>query len=270
MGAAPSREAQVLRAELHPPLTGAAAAAAGVIGTYSLDVELESPACGSAYRSSPIWCCCGREEFRVPWPCHCCGANCLCCPHAPRGEAWESALAGGFRAQLKEAGRMVARSAEQRYSALGAEGRPVSDAQQNVLVGNARGLLLQGWVAQANAFLAPFGLSTQAFNWVEDRRDDKGNKTGEVLRCALQFYQRPASLAPLLAGGGAGAGAVAPFPQLALGGPPAPAITAGTAPPPQFFPPPQQAPQYYPPPPPQQQQQYYQSDTGSGAPKSLF
>jgi hypothetical protein len=270
MGATPSREAQVLRADLQAPLTGAAAAAAGVLGTYALDVEMESPTCGSAYKSSPIWCCCGREEFRVPWPCHCCGANCLCCPHAPHGEAWESALAGGFRAQLKEAGHMVARSAEQRYSALGADGRPVSDVQQNVLVANARRLLLQGWVAQANAYLAPFGLETRAYNWVEERRDDKGNKTGEVLRCALQFYERSASQAPLLLLAG-GSGAVAPYPapppQVALGGPPPPAGSA-----PQFYPPPQQeAPHFYPPPrspqqQQQQQQQYYQS---AGAPKTV-
>jgi hypothetical protein len=98
------------------------------------------------------------------------------------------------------------------YSALGADGRPVSDVQQNVLVANARRLLLQGWVAQANAYLAPFGLETRAYNWVEERRDDKGNKVGEVLRCALQFYAVPQLHAPLLGQEAAPAAAQGFFP----------------------------------------------------------
>lgn len=240
MGAAPSMEAQALRAELQAPLRGAAAAAAGVLGTYALDVELESPTCGPTYRSSPIWCCCGREEFRVPWPCHCCGANCVCCPHSPRGAAWEAALAAGFAPMLRDAGAMVARSAGQRYSAQGADGRPVGDVEQNVILANARSQLLAQWQAHANAFLAPFGLSVRAWNWIEERRNDKGAKTGEVLRCAVQVYERSQHQAPLLEGSGALA-------------------AAGSAPP-----------QFYPPPPLQQQGAYqHPGNASSGAPKSV-
>jgi hypothetical protein len=197
MGAKPSREEVALRGILAAPLAGVDARLAGVIGTLSLDVEVED-SCWCTCKSSPIWCCCGRGEFRVPWPCHCCGADCCCCPHAPRGDAWEAALAGGFRALLKEAGAAVHASAGQRFSAMDLEGRPVG-VTQNVLLANARATLLQAWSARALPLLAPFGLSVSAFNWVEDRRDDKGNKTGEVLRCALQFYsvpQLPAQEAP--------------------------------------------------------------------------
>lgn len=239
MGAKPSREVIALRSVLGEPLKGADAARAGVIGTLSLDSEVED-ACFTTYKSSPIWCCCGRGEFRVPWPCHCCGADCCCCPHAPRGDAWEAALAGGFRSLLKEAGSAVDASAAQRFSAMDLEGQGVA-VNQNVLLANARAALLQAWSARALPALAPFGLSVRAYNWVEDRRDDKGNKVGEVLRCALQFYAVPQLSAPLL--GQEAAPAAAP------GFYPAPAAVA----------------------PLQQQQQYFQHDAGnaSGAPKQV-
>ena len=234
MGGKPSREEVALRSVLGAPLTGAAARAAGVVGTLSLDREVEDLCCLPSFKSSPIWCCCGRGEFRVPWPCNCCGADCCCCPHAPRGDAWQAALAAGFGALLLEAGRAADASASQRYSAQDLEGRPVV-TNQNVLLANARATLLQAWSARALPALAPFGLAVRAFNWVEDRRDDKGNKTGEVLKCALQFYAVPEAAAPLL--GGAQAGAV-----------------------PGFFPPPP-LPQYF--------QQQDGASAGSGEPKQI-
>jgi len=253
MGAAPSSEAALLRSALAAPLQGAAARELGVIGTLALDVEVESTCC-SQYKASPIWCCCGRGEYRVPWPCHCCGAECVCCPHAPKGAAWEAALRGGLDALLREAGQAVARSADQRYAAVGRSGQPVG-VPQTVLMANARALLLQDWLPRANALLQGHGLACAGFNWVEDRRDDKGNKTGEVLRSALQFYALPANRVPLVAGEG-----VPGVVMVGAYGAVAPAPVAGA-----FYPPP-------PPPQPQQQQHYQQGPTGSaitGAPKEV-
>lgn len=258
MGNSVSSEVATLRSTLSPPFSGSSAAAMGVVGTYSLDVEVEDT-CFSTHRSSAICCGAGRGEFRVPWPCHCFGADCCCCPHSPRGAAWGAALAGGFHALLLEAGHMVARSADQRYSAVGVEGQAVH-APQNLLLANARQQLLAGWLPRANAFLLPYGLSCRAFNWVEDRRDDKGNKTGEVLRCAVQFYAQPAHGAPLLPGTGSGA----PPGVVVVGGAGAPALPAagyGSSVP-------AQSGAYFPPPP--QQQLYYQGGEGAtGAPKTV-
>jgi hypothetical protein len=182
MGASNSRAAQ-LRATLRVPLTGAYARSAGVIGTLTLDYSETMNGCGGGGGGvdKPA-CCTSRAAFRVPWPCHCCGADCACCLHAPRGAAWYRALAGGGVGALLADASAIAGAYR-----LGASGY-VALAE----LAAARGLALEAqWTPRANAFLAAFGLHAAAFAWVEDRRDDKGNKTGEVTRTprtALQFY----------------------------------------------------------------------------------
>lgn len=176
MGSAPSRP---LYGSAHAPLVGDAARAAQVIGTYALDAELEESCCCN-WTSSPICCCHHRGEFRVPWPCNCCGADCCCCPHSPRGAAWAAASAGVFPSLLAEGGQLAVSIAR----------APRAPGPQLVAVGLERSeAFAQRWTPRANAMLAPYGLHCAVFHWVEDRRDDKGNKTGEVLKCAVQFYE---------------------------------------------------------------------------------
>lgn len=176
MGASNSRAAQ-LRATLRVPIAGAYARSAGVIGTLMLDYSETMNGCGGGGVDKPA-CCTSLNAFRVPWPCHCCGGDCACCPHSPRGDAWDRALANGFGALLAEASAIAG------TFRLGASGYV---ALAELAAVRARALEEQ-WTPRANAFLAAFGLRAAAFAWVEDTRDDKGNKTGEVTRTALQFY----------------------------------------------------------------------------------
>jgi hypothetical protein len=68
-----------------------------------------------------------------------------------------------------------------------------------VLLGTAREAALAPWVIRANEFLRPHSLSVAVYNWIEQTRDDKGNQTGEILRCAVQVYAGPGSQAMLTA-----------------------------------------------------------------------
>ena len=175
-----------MRGALQPPLTGRIAASVGVIGTWALDADFEAGACGSIF-SSPICCCFYAGVFRVPYPCNCCGAECCCCPHAPSGVAFQSARARGLDALIAEAGRLAMES----VMLVPANGMTPEGGQipRHVLLGNARAELFeQRWTARANSFLKAFGLRVAVFNWIEARRDGKGNTIGEGLRCALQFY----------------------------------------------------------------------------------
>jgi len=178
MGAQSSTE-QALRSTLRPPLSGGGQ---GIVGTLKLDAELNRGNCGDTHTCSDIWCCFYRGQFRVPWPCNCCGADCCCCPHSPRGPAWEMALAAGFGQLLAEAGAIAMATPPF------ASGESVSVL---VLLGTAREAALAPWAVRANDFLRQHGLSVAVFNWIEATRDDKGNQTGEVLRCAVQVYAGP-------------------------------------------------------------------------------
>jgi hypothetical protein len=149
----------------------------GVIGTLALDYGETMNGCGGSGLDKPA-CCVSHNMYRIPWPCHCCGADCFCCPHSPRGSAWDAALAGGFTSLLSEAATITA------TIRLGASGY-IALAELAAMRGR---VLQEQWVPRANAFLAQYHLRTDAFAWVEDTHDDKGNKTGEVLRSALQFY----------------------------------------------------------------------------------
>jgi hypothetical protein len=180
MGGASSAE-MAARSSLVPPLWGNSAAQAGVIGTYKLDAELNTDNCGSTSMSSDVFCCLYRGEFRVPWPCNCCGQDCCCCPHSPKGPQWEVALAAGFGQLLAEAGTIAMYT--QPMAVMG------GNVSVQAALGNARNMTLAPWVQKANAFLRPHGLSCAVYNWVEEKRDDKGGKVGEVLRCAIQIYQ---------------------------------------------------------------------------------
>lgn len=190
MGAQSSAE-QALRSTLRPPLYGGGQ---GVVGTLKLDAELSRGNCGDTQTRSDIWCCLYSGLFRVPWPCNCCGADCCCCPHSPRGPAWEMALAAGFGQLLAEAGAIA--TATRPF----ASGDSVSVL---VLLGTAREAALAPWVLRANEFLRPHGLSVAVYNWIEQTRDDKGNQSGEVLRCAVQVYAGPGPQAMLAAAQGA-------------------------------------------------------------------
>lgn len=212
----------ILRASLIPPLRPRQLSVGGVavLGTYSLNSEIYAGGCFQVSERSPV-CCRSAEEFGVPWPCHCCGSDCLCCPHAPRGPAWERALGAGFRGLLNEAGRTVKQT----------KVVDRSDASILAQVGSARALIMAPWTQRANAFLQPFGLSCHVFNWIEDTRDDKGNKSGEILRCAVQIY-KGGFPAEFLIGG-----PVVPVPFVAVVPPTPGAYIPPSAP--GFYPPPQ-------------------------------
>ena len=186
IGAQSSAE-KALRSTLRPPLYGGGQ---GVVGTLKLDAELSRGNCSDAHTRSDIWCCLYSGLFRVPWPCNCCGADCCCCPHSPRGPAWEMALAAGFGQLLAEAGAIA--TAMRPF----ASGDSVSVL---VLLGTAREAALTPWVIRANEFLRPHSLSVAVYNWIEQTRDDKGNQTGEILRCAVQVYAGPGPQAMLTA-----------------------------------------------------------------------
>ena len=110
MGAWQSMEERMLRSQQQQPLMGRSAASLGVVGTFALDADYNaSYIFGSGYISSPLCCSSYRGDFRVPWPCHCCGADCVCCPHSPRGAAFDAAMAGGFAMLLAEAWTLAQR-----------------------------------------------------------------------------------------------------------------------------------------------------------------
>ena len=96
-------------------------------------------------------------------------------------------MAGGFGALLAQAGQLA-------MAAVGgvAAGGLTADGQRlppHVLLGHARAALFaEQWTPRANAFLRAYGLRAAVYSWIEERRDDKGNKTGEAARCAVQFY----------------------------------------------------------------------------------
>jgi hypothetical protein len=176
-----------------PPLMDSAAREAGVIGSLKLDanegvttISLMAAILPLCIRSDECVCCTyavthreaclSRDSFRVPFPCTCCGADCACCPHSPRGLAWEAALADGFGALLAEAGPL-ARSVK-----LGAlDCRGVS--QLNL----ARVTLLNShWVPRANSLLLRHGVRVAAFSW-SDRFSERG-VGGWSTSTVLQFY----------------------------------------------------------------------------------
>lgn len=195
MGCRQSAEEQALRSQLQPPLSGARARAMGVIGTWALDADFEASGCGTGL-TSPVCCCLYRGEFRVPWPCTCCGANCCCCPHAPAGAAFQAAMAGGFASLLAEAGRLAMEALAGLAAGGAAAGMVAADGSPlppHVLLGNLRAArFAERWTPRANAFLQAYGLRVAVFNYIVVRRDDKGNKVGEAACCALQFYNAAA------------------------------------------------------------------------------
>jgi hypothetical protein len=71
----------------------------------------------------------------------------------------------------------------------GGASRYVSSYVELAALAAARSRALdEQWTPRANAFLRAYGLRAAVYSWIEERRDDKGNKTGEAARCAVQFY----------------------------------------------------------------------------------
>ena len=174
------------------PLVGAKARRAGVVGTIALDLVINPNfCCLGPFYGSDIWCFFYRGQFRVPWPCHCCGAECCCCPHLPHSPAFDQAMTRGLRELIAEAGQLaVAEAALPQHLDAARAAFQSEVPQMHYVLGLARDMLLkQRWTPRANALLASLGLRVAVFNWVEDQRDDKGNKIGELLRSALQFYE---------------------------------------------------------------------------------
>ena len=193
------------------PLTSSAAKReAGVIGTLMLNPNdavttcsllgcLYDACCPFPFRSLddpfensfPVDCtwvtadreqgCFSRDAFNVPFPCHCCGADCVCCPHSPRGGAWEAALASGFGPLLAEAGPL-ARSIKLSSPDVGAAYGGLAE-----LVHARESLLNTHWVPRANAVLLAHGLRVAAFSYAYKKPNDKG-WGGWSSRCVLQFY----------------------------------------------------------------------------------
>lgn len=133
--------------------------------------------------------CFSREDaFHVPFPCSCCGADCVCCPQSPRGGAWEAALASGFGPLLAEAGPL-ARSIKLISPNYGAAYGGLAE-----LV-HARELLLNThWVPRANAVLLAHGLRVAAFSYAFVMPPDKGY--GGWGSCSvLQFYDNATYMA---------------------------------------------------------------------------
>ena len=176
-----------------PPLMDSAAREAGVIGSLKLDanegivtISLMAAIFPLCIRSEECVCCTiavthrgaclSRDSFRLPFPCTCCGADCACCPHSPRGVAWKAALADGFDALLAEAGPL-ARSVK-----LGA-----LDYRGVAQLNHARlALLNSNWVPRANAVLLRHGVRVAVFSW-SDKIAEKG-VGGWSTTTALQFY----------------------------------------------------------------------------------
>jgi hypothetical protein len=176
------------------PLAHSAAREAGALGALTLDaneavatyslfgacfpclVDDTSPACCTC-ESTDRETCFSREGFYVPFPWSCCGADCACCPSAPRGEAWQAALAGGFGPLLAEAGPL-ARSVK----------LTTPDYDGLVALAQARAALLSThWLPRANAVLAGHGLRAAAFSYVFVKVRSEG-RGGWGSRTVLQFY----------------------------------------------------------------------------------
>jgi len=201
MGCAPSKD-QIVRGQLLAPLGGCCGGDASqvppaqrIVGTYVLDTALNQDCCCAESPSSAIPCACAapRNQFVVPYPCHCCGADCCCCPNSPAGPEWAAAMAGGFGQLLDELARAVLATAATHEDGV----------SRLALLGRARQASAAPWAARANAFLARYGLCCAVFNFIQEKRDDKGNKYGEMLLCAVQVYggtQLPAIVAPRAAG----------------------------------------------------------------------
>ena len=105
-----------MRGQLLAPLGGCCGGDASqvppaqrIVGTYVLDTALNQDCCCAESPSSAIPCACAapRNQFVVPYPCHCCGADCCCCPNSPAGPEWAAAMAGGFGQLLDELARAV-------------------------------------------------------------------------------------------------------------------------------------------------------------------
>ena len=175
------------------PLTGKRARDAGVVGTVALDLTVANSCCCDTFKGSELCCCAYKGKYRVPWPCHCCGAECCCCPHLPHSPQYEQALQAGLRELIEEAGQIAFLEAPQPQNLQAAQAALAVSGERpagHYVLGIARDMLLkQRWTGRANALLARYSLRVVVFNWVEDVRDDKGNKTGEVLKSALQFYE---------------------------------------------------------------------------------
>ena len=155
-----------------PPLTDSDARKAGVIGSLQLDandgyrtLSLTAALMPLCFRNEECVCCIteitereaclSRDSFRVPFPCNFFGADCVCCPHSPRGVAWEAALADGFGALLAEAGPLV------RSVKLG-----TLDYRGVARLSLARVTLLNSqWVPRANVVLLRHGVRVAAFSW---------------------------------------------------------------------------------------------------------
>ena len=100
-------------------------------------------------------------------------------------------MAAGFSTLLQEAGMLAMQAISSNIPI------PVSssDASANhyvrphMKVAYNRMLMLHPWTMKANAFLQPYGLFITISNWIEETRDDNGNKTGEFLCSALQVLE---------------------------------------------------------------------------------
>ena len=177
------------------PLSFAAAREAGVIGALMLDSN-EAVADFSLLKCLCDWpcldqndsvCCTWEKDDRatccysrvyVPFPCNCFGADCVCCPHSPRGGAWDAALASGFGPLLAEAAPL-ARSVK-----LGS-----TDYRGLAELARARAVLLNTqWVPRANAVLSGSGLRVAVFSYAFAHPASTGGRRNWGTRCVLQFY----------------------------------------------------------------------------------
>jgi len=198
MGAGGSTPEGMARAELYRPLRGASVRLDGsapqplrIVGTLMLDVVVNKDNCQPYRLASPFCCGTSRRTFSVGWPCPgtvgCwCFDECACCPHLPRGAPWEAALADGFGAALLEAAGIAMGVDQSVAVSVGDDG--AGGLSRMALEGTARAAALAAWTPRANALLARHNLSCYAFTWIEEKRDDKGNKTGEMLLSAVQVY----------------------------------------------------------------------------------
>ena len=189
MGGGPSKPTpeSMARTMLQPPLDPKNYPV--VIGTVALNKELAEGCCNTANLTVSHTCnCCAPPRFDIPWPAECFGYECRCCPHLPKGGGWESALAAGFGSLVVEAAQLTIVTMR---ASLALPPHPA--IHRHIIAGLEvmRAFAASGWLGRANAALQPHGLSVNAFCWVEEKHDDKGNKTGEAVRTALQFYAGP-------------------------------------------------------------------------------
>ena len=168
-----------------------------IVGTYALDSILVQDPCyrervASAAACTP--CESPRGVFSVPYPCSFMGSDCCCCPGSPSGPAWQSALGTGFGDMLRDAAQIIVSS----------EAAPAPDVSRFAALGTARQARIAPWVESANAFLSKYGLSCAVYSYIEEKRDNKGVKTGEVLWSAVQIYRGSPPPAVVLPAGAAG------------------------------------------------------------------